>query len=602
MLLRLENVSHNFGEFDLFYDVELSINEQDKIALIGKNGSGKTTLLNIIYGSIEPIEGKVIRKNNLGISLLKQYRINLNDKDPSIYDFLKESVKKSFSDYIVDKTVRSVLVGLGFEENQWDRKISSLSGGELTRLSLGKTLSEKSDLLLLDEPTNHLDLFSIEWLINYLKEYKGAMVIVSHDRKFLSELCDKYWEINNSKIWDFKGSYKGYVQTRKIYINSMTARKENLEKEIDRLERMVERYRSWATEKMMRQAIIRERKIKQLKEELEEIKRIEDEKPTKIKIPDPVKTGFKVIKVNSLSFSYNGEPLLKNISFELFEGEKIAILGKNGCGKSTLLRLLTKELENYKGKIEWGHNIKVGYLDQVISNLSQESDVLSETWELVKDWKDFEVRKYLGRFGFYGSEVFKKITDLSGGELTRLALAKILLEKPNVLILDEPTNHLDILTIQTIEEALKDYKGAMIFVSHDESFIENIADKFLLIDRGRSIILDDLKTVLNTIKNSSFKIKKGKSENVDYEKSKKIKNRIKTVNEKIGTIRIRSESLFEKLDIIESKLFDFGDDYIKVSKLMKEKNELEKELLNLQKLESQYIDELKLLEKESNSL
>jgi len=580
----------------------LVINQNDRIALIGKNGAGKTTLLNIISENIEPIEGRVLKKNDLTISLLKQYRLDLNKTDPTLYDFLKESVSKNNPEHIVDKNVRSLLVGLGFEEDEWDRNVSGLSGGELTRLSLGKTLSEKSDLLLLDEPTNHLDLYSIDWLINYLKNYKGAMVIVSHDRTFLKQLCNKYWEINNSKIWEFKGTYKEYIQSREIYINSMNSRKQNLQKEIERLEKMIERYRSWGTEKMVRQAVIRERKLEELKNELQEIQNIEEEKGIAIKIPQPTKTGYKVVVVKDLSFSYNKEQkLLENISFELYEGEKLAILGKNGCGKSTLLKLLISELENHKGSIEWGYNIKIGYLDQVISNLSQESDVLNETWELIKDWKDFEVRKYLGRFGFYSSEVFKKVSELSGGELTRLALAKILLEKPNVLILDEPTNHLDILTIESMEQALKEYTGAIIFVSHDQSFIENIANKFLLIDNGESKISENIQPLLEEIKNNSFKIKKEKKVNKEYEQNKKVKNRIKTLNNEILRIRAESELLFEKLDSVEAKLFEYGDDYNKVLELIEEKNKLEKELTKLQKLESKYVEELNQHTKISNN-
>jgi ATP-binding cassette subfamily F protein 3 len=544
----------------------------------------------------------VLKRNDLNISLLKQYRLDLNKTDPTLYDFIKESVSKNTLEHIVDKTVRSLLVGLGFEEDQWIRNVSSLSGGELTRLSLGKTLSEKNDLLLLDEPTNHLDLFSIDWLINYLKNYKGAMVIVSHDRTFLKQLCNKYWEINSSKVWEFKGTYKEYIQSREIYINSVNSRKQNLQKEIERLEKMIERYRSWGTEKMVRQAIIRERKLEELKNELQEIQNIEEEKGIDVKIPQPTKTGYKVVVVKDLSFSYNKEQkLLENISFDLYEGEKLAILGKNGCGKSTLLKLLIGELENHEGRIEWGYNIKIGYLDQVISNLSQESDVLNETWELIKDWKDFEVRKYLGRFGFYSSEVFKKVSELSGGELTRLALAKILLEKPNVLILDEPTNHLDILTIESLEQALKEYTGAIIFVSHDQSFIENIANRFLLIDNGESKISENIQPLLEEIKNNSFKIKKEKKVNKEYEQNKKVKNRIKTLNNEILRIRAESELLFEKLDSVEAKLFEYGDDYNKVLELIEEKNKLEKELTKLQKLESKYVEELNQHTKISNN-
>ena len=599
MFVRLEDVSHNYGDFYLFYDVNLVINPKDKIALIGKNGSGKTTLLNIIYGNLEPIEGQVIKKNNLNISILKQYRAD-ND-DLSIYNFIKEAVLKDYAEHMVDRITRSLLVGVGFSEEQWDRKVSTLSGGEITRLSLARTLSGKSDLLLLDEPTNHLDLYSIEWLINYLKNYKGAMVIVSHDRAFLRELCDKYWEINNSKIWEFKGKYEEYLSSREIYINSLNARQRNLQKEIQRLERMIQRYRSWGTEKMMRQAIIRERKLEELKKEYEEIENLEQEKEIEIKIPQPEKTGYKVIEVENLSFSYDKfHKLLTNISFELYEGEKLAILGKNGCGKTTLLKILLGEISFYSGKVEWGYNIKVGYLDQVVMKLSDELDVLSETWRIVQDWKDFEVRKYLGRFGFYGEEVFKKVRELSGGELTRLALAKILLEKPNVLILDEPTNNLDVLTIQSLEKTLKEYKGAIIFVSHDEYFIKNIADKFLLIDDGESIESENLDDILDNIKSSSFKLDKKKVQNVSYKEKNRIKNRIKSLNNQLLYVRSQADTLFKKLDKVEVNLFEFGDDYNKVIELMEEKVKLEKELLELENMEKEIVEELLKLEKNKN--
>ena len=594
MILRLDNVSHNYGDFFLFYDVNLEINSMDKIGLIGKNGSGKTTLLKIIMGEIEPIEGEVIRKSNLDVSLLTQYRTT--NADISLYEFLKEGISKNLEDYIVDKSVRNILVGLGFSEDQWKRKVSTLSGGELTRLSLGKVLAVEHELLLLDEPTNHLDLYSIEWLIKYLKNYKGALVVISHDRAFLEQICSKYWEINNSKVWEFKGSFGEYLKLREIYINSVNTRKENLQKEITRLEKMIQRYRIWGTEKMVRQAVLRERKLEELKTELEEIENIEDGKPIKINIPQPERTGYKILEVDSLSFSYHkNQNLLKDISFEVFEGEKIAILGKNGSGKSTLLKILIGEVKNYSGKVKWGHNIKIGYLDQVILNFFQDSDILSETWNLVKDWKDFEVRKYLGRFGFY-EEVFKKINELSGGELTRLALAKILLEKPNVLILDEPTNHLDILTIETLENTLKEYKGAMIFVSHDEYFIKNIADKYVLIEDGFCEIDEDFDNIIDSIKNSSFKIKKYKKKNIDYEKNKRVKNRIKSLKLQLSDIRKRADILFKDLDFIETKLFKVGDDYNKVMELMEEKGKKEKELLNLESLEEELVKELYYLE------
>ncbi|WP_240739560.1 ribosomal protection-like ABC-F family protein [Marinitoga lauensis] len=507
MLFKIENVSHNFGNQDIFYDVNLSVYEHDRIALIGPNGSGKTTLLRIINGEIEPLEGNIFKTKNLKLGYLKQFRTD--ELNLTLYDYVLKEIEKSINEEMKNKIVRAVLKGMGFEEFEWERKISSLSGGELTRLGLGRVLAGDYNLLILDEPTNHLDIFSINWLINYLKNYKGALIFVSHDRKFISELANRFWEINNFKVWDFKGNYNQYLSNRKNMLLNITSRKQNLQKEIERLNSMIERFRKWGTEKMMKQAKFREMLRDKLIKEYEEIDSLKEEKVIKIKIPEPKRTGYKVLEVKNLKFGYDDNKLiLQNINFEINESEKITILGKNGCGKSTLLKLLMGKLSPKNGIINWGYTIKVGYLDQVISSLNKSLDVMDIIWKDVPDWQDFEVRKYIGRFGFAGDSVFKSVETLSGGELTRLALAKLILQKPNVLILDEPTNHLDIFTVQTLEETLKDFKGAIIMVSHDENLIKNISDRLFLIKNGVLLEYQSFDSVLPELLNDSFKIKK----------------------------------------------------------------------------------------------
>ncbi len=595
MLLRLEDVSHNFADQDLFYNVNLSVYPGDRIALIGKNGSGKTTLLNIISDKLEPTEGKLHKNNQLKINFLTQFR--MDDPHINLYDFVREEIKEDIDEFMLEKRVRSTLVGVGFKDDEWNRKVSTLSGGELTRLSLGKTLVGTHNLLLLDEPTNHLDLYSINWLKNYLKNYKGAIILVSHDREFLKSLCNRFWEINSFKVWDFKGNYEKYLSNRENLINSTQAQKENLEKEIKRLEDMVQRYRKWGTEKMVKQAIIRERTLSKLKEDYESIKNIEKENSIKLKIPEPRETGYEVINVKNISFSYyESQPLLKDISFNLKEGEKLSILGKNGSGKSTLLKILTGKIKNYKGKFEWGYNIDIGYIDQVISSFNQENDILTEMWSLVPDWKDFELRRYIGKFGFVQNDVFKEINTISGGELTRLAIAKVLLKKPNVLILDEPTNHLDILTVEVLEDTLKEFKGSIIMVSHDEELIRNISDKYMLIENGKNLITDDLNNILTNIKNDSFKIKKKNKPNKDYEKEKKLRNRIKSLNSELDKLRNESETLFLKLDNLEKEMIERGDNYTKVKELMDEKIKIEKKINYYEIREEQIIKELAEIE------
>lgn len=595
MLLRLEDVSHNFADQDLFYNVNLSVYPGDRIALIGKNGSGKTTLLNIISNKLEPMEGKLHKNNKLNINFLTQFR--MNNPEITLYDFVREEIKEEIDEFMLEKKVRSTLVGVGFKDEEWEREVKTLSGGELTRLSLGKTLVGNHNLLLLDEPTNHLDLYSINWLKNFLKNYKGAILLVSHDREFLKSICNRFWEINSYKVWDFKGNYNDYIINRENLIHSTEAQKNNLEKEIKRISDMVERYRKWATEKMVKQAIIRERTLDKLKEEYESLQNIEKENTINLKIPEPRKTGYEVINVDNISFSYeSNQELLKNISFSLKEGEKLSILGKNGSGKSTLLKILTNKIKNYAGHFEWGYNIDIGYIDQVISSFNQKNDILSEMWSLVPDWKDFEVRKYIGRFGFVQNEVFKTIGTISGGELTRLAMAKVLLYKPNVLILDEPTNHLDILTVQVLEDTLKEFKGSIIMVSHDEELIRNISDKYLLIENGKSTITDNLDDILINIKNDSFKIKKKNKPNNNYEKEKKLRNKIKSLKTELKKIREKSDSLFLDLDSIDKELVEQGDNYSKVKELMKDKLDIENSLEKLEQREENIIIELTHLE------
>jgi len=595
MLLRLENVSHNFADQDLFYNVNLSIYPGNRIALIGKNGSGKTTLLNIISEKIEPMEGKLHKNKSLNINFLTQFR--MEKPELTLYDFVREEIKEEIDEYMLEKKVRSTLVGVGFRDDEWEREVKTLSGGELTRLSLGKTLVGNHNLLLLDEPTNHLDLYSINWLKSFLKNYKGAILLVSHDRGFLKSICNRFWEINSYKVWDFKGTYNKYIDNRENLIQSTEAQKTNLEKEIKRISEMAERYRKYGTEKMVKQAIIRERTLSKLKDEYESLQNIEKENTINLKIPEPRKTGYEVINVEEISFSYDSEQtLLKDINFSLKEGEKLSILGKNGSGKSTLLKILTNKLKNYNGFFEWGYNIDIGYIDQVISSFNQQNDIMTEMWSLIPDWKDFEVRKYIGRFGFVQNDVFKTIGTISGGELTRLAMAKVLLYKPNVLILDEPTNHLDILTVQVLEDTLKEFKGSIIMVSHDEELIRNISDKYLLIENGKSSITDNLDNILNNIKNDSFKIKKKNNQNNDYEKEKKLRNRIKSLKSELEKIRKNSESLFLELDSIENEMVEKGDNYSEVKELMKEKKDIEKKLENFEIKEEKIIIELTDLE------
>ncbi|KAF2956206.1 ribosomal protection-like ABC-F family protein [Marinitoga sp. 38H-ov] len=590
MLFKINEVSHNFGSQDIFYDVNLSVYENDRIALIGPNGSGKTTLLRIINGEIEPLEGKVLRTKNLKLGYLKQFRAD--EMDLSLFEYVLKEIEKNINDEMKNKIVRSVLKGMGFEEYEWARKIKSLSGGELTRLALGRLLAGDYNLLILDEPTNHLDIYSINWLINYLKNYKGALIFVSHDRKFIKELANRFWEINNFKVWDFQGNYNQYLNLRENILINITNRKKNLEKEINRLNEMIERFRKWGTEKMMKQAKFREMLRDKILKEYEEIDSLEEQQVIKIKIPEPKRTGYKVITVKNLYFKYDNKEILEDINFEINEGEKVTILGKNGSGKSTLLKLLIGKLTPNKGTIEWGYNIKIGYLDQVISSLAQSFNVIKTIWQDVPEWQDFEVRKYLGRFGFSGDSVFKEINTLSGGELTRLALAKLILQKPNVLILDEPTNHLDIFTVQTLEETLKEFKGSIIMVSHDENLITSLSDRYFLINNANLLEFSEFGKLLPILLNDSFKLKKDNNENKDYEINKRIKNRIKSLEREKEKLEKEFEKIIIEIEKVENLMIKYSKDYQKLIELQSEKLNFENKLEEITEREIEINDEL----------
>lgn len=582
MLLTMEKIGHDYGNGFLFENVSSSLYKKDKIVLIGKNGSGKTTLLKILSGKLEQSEGSLYISSNLKIGYQTQERIK--NMDQKLFDFYMESINLVLKDteeyYSFERRVRSILTGLEFPEKTWERKISSFSGGEITRISLGKLLLVDYDLLILDEPTNHLDIESVQWLLNFIKNYNGAVILVTHDRYLLRKVGNRFWELNSGSLWDFKGDFELYRKEREVLLKSGLRQRANMEKEIDRLTAIAKRYRIWGEDKFIKQAKSKERQAEKLKTQMNEINLPDEEiKEQKISIPEPSRTGYVVLSIEDLSYNYGDKKIFKKVHLELNRREKLSILGINGSGKTTLLNLITDNIPKKTGEIEWGYNVKWKYLSQLKEDLNRDNDVLKEIWKIKPYWPDFEIRKYIGRFGFTGDDVFKNVGELSGGEKTRLALSKVILQAPNVLIMDEPTNNLDIWTIESLEKVLKEFKGAIILVSHDRDFVENICDKYILIENQKLKKIGSLDYYLKHIFDNND-MKKEKSESkISYKERKKMQNRYKSIIRKIEELTESSTELERELEILNKKMFSFGSDYEKIEQFNKTKKEKEEKVI-----------------------
>ena len=516
-MLRLEHISKIYPTGTILKDVNWEVKPGDRIGLVGVNGAGKSTQLKIIAGEVEPTSGQVIRPNSLHIAHLTQEF----DVDPSrtvreelwtvftevnqiqeslaqvhhqmetaTPEKLERLIKKmdqlqrqfeALDGYGLEAQIEKILPEMGFEPEDGDRLVSAFSGGWQMRISLGKILLQKPDLLLLDEPTNHLDLQTIEWLESYLKNLTTPMVIVAHDREFLDRLCTQIVETEHGVSNSYLGNYSAYlVQKEEAKVAQFSAY-ERQKKELEKQQEFIERFRASAT---------RSTQAKSREKQLDKIERIEAPtaslKKLKLQFPPVPRSGRDVVKIKDLVHLYDDKILFLGADLLIERGDRIAFLGPNGCGKSTLLRLILGLEEPSEGTVKLGdHNVIPGYFEQNQAEaLDLTKTVMDTIHDEVPEWKNEEVRTHLGCFLFSGETVFKKVEALSGGEKARLALAKLLLQPINLLILDEPTNHLDIPSKEMIEEALQNYDGTVIVVSHDRYFISQVANKIVEIREG----------------------------------------------------------------------------------------------------------------------
>ncbi len=637
MLIQLNNVTKNFIVNEVFSNVKMEINDKDRIAIVGRNGAGKSTLLKIISGEIDFDNGERTVSKDTTIGYLSQEFIVREDL--SIYEEMitcfneiieleKELEKISYEltpeniesnpglldkydrlqnqvlthkDYHYKSKIESVLYGLDFDKEVFDKKISTFSGGEKTRLSMAKLLLSEPDLLILDEPTNHLDMENVAWLENYLSSYNGAIVIVSHDRYFIDKVVNIVYNLEFGKLKKYVGNYSNFLRQYEEDYEKNLKEYVSQQKDIKRLEEFVQKNIARASTSKMAKS---RQKVLDKMEIIDNPRK--DDKAANIEFRIKEQSGRDVLIVNDLQVGYE-EQVGQKYNFSVYKGDRIAIVGKNGIGKSTLIKTIAKKQKELGGNIQYGSKVSLGYYDQKQAEFESSKTILNELWDEYPLMKEAEVRTVLGRFLFRGDDVLKIVRDLSGGEKARLQLAKLMLEKNNLLILDEPTNHLDITSKQVLEEALENYEGTILFVSHDRYFINKIANKvFDITEEGYSLYLGNYDYYLE--KREQEKIaKRLKEEKIseavvkevnDYVLSKEEKRRIRKLERTRDELIVKIDELESKIKIVNEELMkeevytdavktqEWNGKLKKLTSELEEKNnswlELEEELESIQ--------------------
>lgn len=600
ILLQVQQVARYFGADTLFENVSLDVSDNSRIALVGRNGVGKSTLLKMIIGNESPDAGQITKKKGLTIGYLAQntglesdktiyaemlsvferlqiMEKNLHEMEAKIADPGADHSSSAYSQllnqydqllhdfeeqngYGYEAEVRSVLHGFHFEQEDYDRKISSLSGGQKTRLALAKLLLEQRDLLILDEPTNHLDIDTLTWLEGYVQNYKGALLIVSHDRYFLDRIVNEVYEISHHHSSYYKGNYSAYIDQKAERLRQDWKNYEKQQAEISKLEDFVNKNLVRASTTKRAQS-----RRKQL-EKMERLERPEgDEKGPHFKFTADSQSGNIVLTVKDAAIGYDGRIISSPINIDLRKNQVMAIVGPNGIGKSTLLKSVLGQIPFVKGSSEFGTNVKVGYYDQEQHNLHDKKTVLNELWDDHPTTPEKDIRSILGSFLFIGDDVSKVVHNLSGGEKARLLLTKLAMKHDNFLILDEPTNHLDIDSKEVLENAVMDFNGTVLFVSHDRYFINKVATCVLEIaPQGSTLYLGDYdyylekkaeqeeiaaakSTTETPIENSPKEVSTGK---VNYQQGKERQKQERRLKRSVEEF----EQLVEKLDAQKNDL------------------------------------------------
>lgn len=613
IILQANKIERSFAGEVLFDNINLQVDERDRIALVGKNGAGKSTLLKILVGEEEPTSGEINKKKDISLSYLaqdsrfesentiydemlhvfnnlrrterqlRQMELEMGEKSGedldklmSDYDRLSENFRQA-GGFTYEADIRAILNGFKFDESMWQMKIAELSGGQNTRLALAKMLLEKSNLLVLDEPTNHLDIETIAWLENYLVNYSGALLIVSHDRYFLDKVATITLDLTKHSLDRYVGNYSRFVELKEQKLATEAKNYEKQQKEIAALEDFVNR-------NLVRASTTK--RAQSRRKQLEKMERLDKpeagKKAANMTFQSKKTSGNVVLTVENTAIGYDGEVLSQPINLDLRKMNAVAIVGPNGIGKSTFIKSIVDQIPFIKGEKRFGANVEVGYYDQTQSKLTPSNTVLDELWNDFKLTPEVEIRNRLGAFLFSGDDVKKSVGMLSGGEKARLLLAKLSMENNNFLILDEPTNHLDIDSKEVLENALIDFDGTLLFVSHDRYFINRVATHVLeLSENGSTLYLGDYDYYIEkrataemsqTEEASTSNQAKEASPVNDYQAQKESQKEVRKLMRQIESLEAEIEELESQSQAISEQMLETND----ADKLMELQAELDK--------------------------
>ena len=613
IILQANKIERSFAGEVLFDNINLQVDERDRIALVGKNGAGKSTLLKILVGEEEPTSGEINKKKDISLSYLaqdsrfesentiydemlhvfddlrrtekqlRQMELEMGEKSGddldklmSDYDRLSENFRQA-GGFTYEADIRAILNGFKFDESMWQMKIAELSGGQNTRLALAKMLLEKPNLLVLDEPTNHLDIETIAWLENYLVNYSGALIIVSHDRYFLDKVATITLDLTKHSLDRYVGNYSRFVELKEQKLATEAKNYEKQQKEIAALEDFVNR-------NLVRASTTK--RAQSRRKQLEKMERLDKpeagKKSANMTFRSEKTSGNVVLTVENAAIGYDGEILSEPINLDLRKMNAVAIVGPNGIGKSTFIKSIVDQIPFIKGEKRFGANVEVGYYDQTQSKLTPSNTVLDELWNDFKLTPEVEIRNRLGAFLFSGDDVKKSVGMLSGGEKARLLLAKLSMENNNFLILDEPTNHLDIDSKEVLENALIDFDGTLLFVSHDRYFINRVATHVLeLSEKGSTLYLGDYDyyvekkaAVEMTQAEEASTINQAKEASPvnDYQAQKESQKEVRKLMRQIESLEAEIEELESQSQAISEQMLETND----ADKLMELQAELDK--------------------------
>lgn len=626
LVLTCNKINKSYIVDPILQDISFNIENGDRVGLIGVNGSGKTTLFNILNKDIPMDDGDIFLRKDMKIGYLKQHtKIN---SDKNIFDecmtifedliqmesslrLLEEEISlegakghtdkldqimnrysqmsedfNSKNGYGYKSSIRGTLKGLGFLEEDFDKPVNVLSGGQKSRLSLAKLLLENPDILLLDEPTNHLDIEAISWLERFLKDYKGAVLIISHDRYFLDNVVNRIFLLEHHKLKEYNTNYTEFIKRRKIDLEIHQRHLEDQAKEIKRQKEIIERFKAYGGERYEGLAKSRQKML----DKIEVMEKYEEVKKSRFKFSPKIKSGQDVIHVEDLNKSFGQVALFESVTFNIYRGERVGLIGPNGVGKSTLFKILLGEETSYGGSYSFGHHVYPAYFDQEMSKLNLNKTIADEIWDENPSFTHYDIRTVLSQFMFVGDDIFKEISDLSGGEKGRLSLLKLMLSEANLLFMDEPTNHLDIDSKEVLEDAILDYEGTVFVISHDRYFLNRTCDKILELNPdglieylGNYDYYLEKKNQINREDETPIQEKTKTQIRIDRKKEKdllieerRLKKEIKDLEENISKVELEIQKIDELL--CDTEIYSDTD---KVFDLTSNRESLDNKLNNL---------------------